>query len=99
MKKYVYSPVVRDELGFLNVIIPTNNFIPISECEDTTPIKDLDISLRLKNLLSSAKVSTFGEFKNLKPIQVCGLRNFGPRSLNEIKECFNEMGLEFGIIE
>ena len=96
MKKYVYSPVVRDELGFLNVIIPNHNFIPISECEDTTPIKDLDMSIRLKNLLSSAKVSTFGEFKNLKPIQVCGLRNFGKRSLNEIKECFNEMGLEWG---
>ena len=73
--------------------------IPISECEDTTPISDMDISLRLKNLLSSVKVSTFGEFKNLKPIQVCGSRNFGKRSFNEIKECFNEMGLEFGIIK
>lgn len=96
MKKYVYSPVVREELDFLNETIPTHNFISISECDDTTPIKDLDMSIRLKNLLSSAKVSTFGEFKNLKPIQVCGLRNFGKRSLNEIKECFNEMGIEWG---
>lgn len=89
MKKYVYSPVVREELDFLNEIIPNHNFIPISECEDTTPIKDLDMSIRLKNLLSSAKVSTFGDLKNLKPTQLWGLRNFGPRSLKELNEYFN----------
>lgn len=86
MKGYVYSPIVKEELDFINELIPNRTFVPISECEDTTPIKNLDMSLRLKNVLSSVKVYSFGDLKNLKPSQLIGLRNFGPRSLKELKE-------------
>lgn len=86
MKRYVYSPVVKEELDSLNQMIPNHNFVSISECEDTTPIKNLDMSLRLKYVLSSVKVYTFGDLKNLKPSRLVGLRNFGPRSLKELKE-------------
>ncbi len=87
--KYVKLSRRGQELNFIDFISrkPKNNFLPLSKCEDTTPIKDIDISYRLKNVLSYSDIHTFKDLKNVEPTQlvmsgVCGKRSF--EELNEI---------------
>ena len=53
---------------------------------DTTPIEELDLSVRAFNCLKANDISTIGQLLSKKEEELMSLRNFGKKSLDEIKE-------------
>lgn len=61
------------------------------------PITDLDPSVRAKNCLVSANISTIGEFITLSENDLLKMRNFGKTSLKEMKKKLENIGLSLGM--
>tara|TARA_B110000858_G_C17497458_1_gene334447 strand:- start:64 stop:345 length:282 start_codon:yes stop_codon:yes gene_type:complete len=90
----IYSYTIKRDLDYINYITPSVKvFTPPTECDDSTPIENLGISTRLKNVLTSVKVFTLGDLRNVDKedliSQMYKQRNFGRRSLTEINEYIN----------
>ena len=62
-----------------------------------TPISELELSVRSANCLREAKILTIGELVNKSTAELLKYRNFGKKSLTEIEELLNGMGLSVGM--
>jgi DNA-directed RNA polymerase subunit alpha len=60
-------------------------------------IDELELSVRATNCLKSANIGTVGELVQRTEQQMLKTKNFGRKSLDEIKRVLEEMGLEFGM--
>ncbi len=60
-------------------------------------IDDLELSVRATNCLHSANVQTVGELVQRSENEMLKTKNFGKKSLDEIKEVLLDMGLDFGM--
>ena len=60
---------------------------------DATPIEDLDLSVRSYNCLKREGVATVGELRVMTETQLLEIRNFGQKSVDEVKEKLEEMGI------
>jgi len=58
-----------------------------------TPIEELDLSVRAFNCLKANDISSVGQLLQRKEDELLGLRNFGRKSLDEIKEKLVEKGI------
>ena len=58
----------------------------------STPIEELDLSVRAFNCLKANDISTVGQLLAKKEEELMSLRNFGKKSLDEIKERLVEKG-------
>ncbi len=58
-----------------------------------TPIAELELSVRSSNCLREAKIATIGELVEKSPQELLKYRNFGKKSLAEIDELLQSMGL------
>jgi DNA-directed RNA polymerase subunit alpha len=58
-----------------------------------TPIEDLDLSVRSYNCLKREGVGTVGELVSKTEDELLEIRNFGQKSVDEVKEKLTEMGL------
>ena len=67
------------------------------EAEDVaayqTPIEDLDFSMRSYNCLKREEIHTVGELAARTESDLLDIRNFGDKSINEVKEKLAELGL------
>jgi DNA-directed RNA polymerase subunit alpha len=61
------------------------------------PISILDLSVRSSNCLQSANLKTIGELVSKLEEEIMTYKNFGKRSLTEIKEKLAELGLSLGM--
>ena len=61
------------------------------------PIEELALSVRSANCLQSADIRYVGELVVKAEPELLKTKNFGRKSLNEIKELLHEMGLELGM--
>ncbi len=61
------------------------------------PISELELSVRSTNCLSQANIKTIGELVMKTEQEMLSYRNFGKKSLNEIKEVLAKMGLSLGM--
>ena len=61
----------------------------------TTPIEDLDMSFRAKNCLRSAELYTLSEVLQIPIRDMLKFRNFGKKSLGEIKGIFDKLGINW----
>jgi DNA-directed RNA polymerase subunit alpha len=61
------------------------------------PIEDLNFSVRSANCLQSADIKYVGELVQKTESDLLKTKNFGRKSLNEIKETLHSMGLELGM--
>ena len=59
------------------------------------PIEELELSVRSYNCLKRAAISTVGELCNKTVDEMMKVRNLGRKSLDEVIEKLNEMGLSF----
>ena len=59
----------------------------------TKNVNDLDLSVRSVNCLNSENIHYVGELVQRSESQMLKYRNFGKKSLTEIKEKLQEMGL------
>ena len=60
-------------------------------------IDEIELSVRSTNCLSGANIETIAELVSIPERKMLEFRNFGKKSLNEIKAKLNEMGLHFGM--
>jgi hypothetical protein len=60
--------------------------------------EDLDMSVRTANCLQNARIEQIGQLIQLTESQLLQSKNFGRKSLNEVKELLSEFGLRLGII-
>jgi DNA-directed RNA polymerase subunit alpha len=62
-----------------------------------TPVEELELSVRSSNCLKNANIKTIGELTRKTEDDIARTRNFGKKSLQEIKEKLKEWGLSLGI--
>ncbi len=63
----------------------------------TKPVSELELSVRSANCLREAKIQTIGELVKKSEGDMLRYRNFGKKSLNEIKAILEDMDLHFGM--
>jgi DNA-directed RNA polymerase subunit alpha len=60
-------------------------------------VDDLELSVRSANCLKNAGINLIGELVGKTEAEMLKTKNFGRKSLNEIKEILSESGLSFGM--
>ena len=60
-------------------------------------VDDLELSVRSANCLENADIKYIGELVQRTEAEMLRTKNFGRKSLNEIKEILGEMGLSLGM--
>jgi len=64
-----------------------------------TPVDELELSVRSSNCLKNANIRTIGELTSRTEEDIAKTRNFGKKSLQEIKEKLKEWNLELGMAD
>jgi DNA-directed RNA polymerase subunit alpha len=60
-------------------------------------VEELELSVRSYNCLKNANIQTIGELVQKSEAEMLKTKNFGRKSLNEIKEILQSMGLSLGM--
>ena len=60
-------------------------------------VDDLELTVRARNCLDSAVISTVGELVTRTEQDLLGVRSFGRTSLREVKRRLEELGLSLGM--
>lgn len=61
------------------------------------PVSELELSVRSANCLKNAEITMIGELVQKTEAEMLKTKNFGRKSLNEIKAILSEMGLGLGM--
>ena len=64
-----------------------------------TPVEELELSVRSSNCLKNANIRTIGELTRKTEDDIAKTRNFGKKSLTEIKEKLQEWNLNLGMTD
>ncbi|MFP4703683.1 MAG: DNA-directed RNA polymerase subunit alpha [Spirochaetota bacterium] len=62
-----------------------------------TPVEELELSVRSSNCLKNASIRTIGDLTSKTEEEIAKTRNFGKKSLQEIKEKLEEWNLSLGM--
>lgn len=65
----------------------------------STPVEELEFSVRSSNCLKNANIRTIGELTRKTEDDIAKTRNFGKKSLSEIKDKLHEWGLTLGMTD
>jgi len=65
----------------------------------STPVEELELSVRSSNCLKNANIRTIGELTKKTEDDITKTRNFGKKSLQEIKEKLQEWNLTLGMTD
>ena len=60
-------------------------------------VNEIELSVRAANCLNNANITTVGELCQKTEAEMLKYRNFGKKSLNEIKAKLSELGLSLGM--
>ncbi len=63
----------------------------------TTPIDEIELSVRSRNCLQAAQIKTIGELVRRDESELLNVRNFGRKSLGELSGIVQDLGLHFGM--
>ena len=69
---------------------------PLNENLDKS-VEELELSVRSYNCLKNANIKTIGDLVQKTEAEMLKTKNFGRKSLKEIKEILAEMGLSLGM--
>jgi DNA-directed RNA polymerase subunit alpha len=98
------AKILKEQLTiFINFEEPTEALRPIAE--EPAPVNpnlfksvdELELSVRSANCLQNANIRLIGELVQRSESEMLKTKNFGRKSLNEIKEVLASMGLELGM--
>lgn len=64
-----------------------------------TPVEELELSVRSSNCLKNAQVKTIGDLTRKTDEEIAKFRNFGKKSLQEIKDKLKNWGLTLGMTD
>ena len=99
------AQLVRDHLSiFINLEAPVDPQQQEPDSETLSAanehldksVEELELSVRSYNCLKNANIRTIGELVQKTEGEMLRTKNFGRKSLNEIKEILEKMGLGFG---
>lgn len=62
------------------------------------PVSELELSVRASNCLREARIKTIGDLVQKSEAEMLEYRNFGKKSLAEVKELLAGMGLQLGML-
>jgi DNA-directed RNA polymerase subunit alpha len=97
------AKILKEQLAiFINFDEPVESAIPAAE--EPVPLNpnlfrsvdELELSVRSANCLQNANIRYIGELVQKTEAEMLKTKNFGRKSLNEIKELLTSMGLELG---
>jgi DNA-directed RNA polymerase subunit alpha len=60
-------------------------------------VEELELSVRSYNCLKNARIRSIADLVQRSESEMLRTRNFGRKSLNEIRDILNGMGLSFGM--
>ena len=78
------QPIAEDEKGDINKVLLRS-------------VEDLELSVRSANCLKNAGINTIGELVQKTEAEMLKTKNFGRKSLSEIKDILGEYNLTFGM--
>jgi DNA-directed RNA polymerase subunit alpha len=97
------AKILKDQLGiFINFEEPEEFAVPsVEEPEPLNPnlfrsVDELELSVRSANCLQNANIRFLGELVQRTEAEMLKTKNFGRKSLNEIKEILASMNLSLG---
>lgn len=64
------------------------------ESNEDIPIKDLELSVRSRNCLEIGNIKTLGQLTDISIDELMNIKNFGKKSLNEIRDKLSQYGLK-----
>lgn len=93
---------IFDELNFQTISFDTDEEETPSDRDSilhklSLKISEIELSVRSTNCLQIADIDTIAELVIMQEIDMLKFRNFGKKSLNEIKAKLDEMGLSLGM--
>src|SRR5689334_12902302 len=71
--------------------------VPLKNENLNRSVEELELSVRSYNCLKNANIQTIGELVQKTEAEMLKTKNFGRKSLNEIKEILAQMGLSLGM--
>ena len=101
------ATLVRDHLNiFINIDDPVENQEdldpdppePVANEHLDKSVEELELSVRSYNCLKNANIRTIRELVQKSESEMLNTKNFGRKSLNEITEILEEMGLKLGML-
>ena len=99
------AKILKEQLSiFINFDEPVESAIPVAD--EPAPLNpnlfrsvdELELSVRSANCLQNANIRYIGELVQRTEAEMLKTKNFGRKSLNEIKELLTSMGLELGTV-
>ncbi len=95
----VPKPPTKEEL----VMVSATKEEGVQRSNGDMPIKDLEFSVRSRNCLKKAGIQTLGELAGKRATELLEIKNFGKKSLKEIREKLHQynlclIGEESGVI-
>ena len=100
------ASVLREQLGVFVHFESSPEDMPIKEKDEEKErlrellertVDELELSVRSHNCLKNANIRTIGELVQKTESEILKTKNFGRKSLNEIKEILQQMGLTLGM--
>ena len=101
------AKILKDQLSiFITFEEEEEAEIPYSEDEEEKEafnenllrsVDELELSVRSANCLKHANIKLIGDLVQKTEAEILATKNFGRKSLNEIKEILSEMGLSLGM--
>jgi DNA-directed RNA polymerase subunit alpha len=100
------ASLLGEHLSIFSTFQPTTQEEEVTEAPEidpklsemlAKPIEELDLSVRSANCLKNANIRTIRELVQKTEPEMLKTKNFGRKSLNEIKEILTEMGLSLGM--
>ena len=98
------AKILKEQLAiFINFEEPTESFAPMAEQPSPVnpnlfrSVDELELSVRSANCLQNANIRLIGELVQRSESEMLKTKNFGRKSLNEIKEVLQSMGLSLGM--
>jgi DNA-directed RNA polymerase subunit alpha len=82
-----------DEFSYTNIERPP---LPRNDLLDRS-VDELELSVRSYNCLKNANIRSIRDLVQRSEREMLATKNFGKKSLNEIKEILHGMGLDFGM--
>ncbi len=101
------AKLMRDHLAIFVNIEDDDEIVEVSPADDVEreesveklgrSVDEMELSVRSYNCLKNANIRTIGELVQKSESEMLRTKNFGRRSLNEIKEILTGMGLSLGM--
>ena len=86
-----------DSISIEEGLVPTVSGDPIFNTNLLKSVEELELSVRSYNCLKNASIKTIADLVQKTEQEMLRTKNFGRKSLNEIKEILHGMGLRLGM--